>query len=114
MNTRDYISEWLPRALSYKLSKLGLAERVKPFVLTFSVTAACQSRCKTCKIGDRYHANRGISYEDLSLEEIEKIFRSMGEIYFLNISGEIGVFGCAQLSRSVDPEGSNFTTKNPR
>ena len=37
---------------------------------TFSVTAACQSRCKTCNIGALYLANPKLAEQNLSLEEI--------------------------------------------
>ncbi|RKY03991.1 radical SAM protein [Candidatus Poribacteria bacterium] len=87
MNLRDYATELLPRLISYKLARAGLIKPSNPIVLTFSVTAACQSRCKTCNIGRRYLENPEISKEDLTLDEIERAFKSLGHIYFFNISG---------------------------
>ncbi len=58
-----------------------------PVTLTFSVTGRCQSRCKTCEIGDYWHAGKFADKPDLKLDEIEKIFRSLGKIYFFNVSG---------------------------
>jgi MoaA/NifB/PqqE/SkfB family radical SAM enzyme len=48
----------------------------------------CQSDCKTCYIGREFRKNpRKIRELDLKLDEIEKFFRSLGYVYFLNISG---------------------------
>lgn len=58
-----------------------------PITLTYSVTAACQSRCRTCRIGLQYQAHPERSEHDLTLEEIERIFRSLGHVYFFNVSG---------------------------
>lgn len=60
----------------------------KPFVLTFSITGMCQSRCKTCNIGCVFSKNpKKIIEKDLKIEEIEKIFKSIGRVKFFNISG---------------------------
>lgn len=87
MNAGVYIKELLPKTLNYKLARRGLWKATNPITLTFSVTASCQSLCKTCQIGTLYRQNPKRAREDLTLEEIEKIFRSMGHIYFFNISG---------------------------
>ncbi len=58
-----------------------------PINLTFSVTNMCQSRCKTCSIWKVYQNDRSRFRDELSLDEIEKTFESMGEVYFFNISG---------------------------
>jgi MoaA/NifB/PqqE/SkfB family radical SAM enzyme len=55
--------------------------------LTFSVTNMCQSRCKTCNIWELYKKDPQKRKTELTLSEIEKIFRSMGHIYIFNISG---------------------------
>jgi MoaA/NifB/PqqE/SkfB family radical SAM enzyme len=48
----------------------------------------CQSNCKTCYIGREYKKNpQEIKKRELSLDEIEKFFKSLGSIYFFNISG---------------------------
>ncbi len=87
MKFHDYITCIGPRALNYAAARHGLARAANPLTLTFSVTAACQSRCRTCNIGRRYRADPQIAGQDLHLEEIEAIFRSLGHIYFFNISG---------------------------
>lgn len=58
-----------------------------PITLTFSVTSRCQSRCLTCRIGEQFQEGAFQNRPDLTLEEIEKIFRSLGPIYFFNVSG---------------------------
>ena len=58
-----------------------------PITLPFSVTAACQSKCKTCNIGLRYRERPARKELDLGIAEIEKVFKSLGRIYFFNISG---------------------------
>lgn len=82
-----YINELLPKVIRYRLSRANLANPGKPFNLTFSVTNVCQSRCKTCNIWKIYKNNPEKRSEELSLEEIEKIFRSMGHVYIFNVSG---------------------------
>ncbi len=58
-----------------------------PITLTFSVTARCQSRCLTCHIGECYQRHELRERPDLNIGEIEKIFQSLGPVYFFNISG---------------------------
>lgn len=87
MNARIYLTELLPKLIGYRLARKRLLKSINPITLTFSVTAACQSRCKTCNIGAQYLAHPQIAEKDLTLDEIEKIFKNLGHIYFLNISG---------------------------
>ena len=87
MNAKTYLLELFPKTINYKLAKKGFVQPANSITLTFSVTAACQSLCKTCQIGKLYRQNPQRAKEDLTLEEIEKIFKSMGHIYFFNISG---------------------------
>ncbi|MGM0425916.1 MAG: radical SAM/SPASM domain-containing protein [Thermodesulfobacteriota bacterium] len=77
----------LPKILQFKAARAGLIRPGTPVTLTYSVTAACQSNCKTCNIGLNYQKNPNLRNRDLSLTEIEKIFRTLGQIYFFNISG---------------------------
>ena len=65
----------------------GLLKAKNPITLTFSVTAACQSKCKTCNIGLKYQQDPKRKEKDLRLDEIEKVFKGLGPIYFFNISG---------------------------
>ena len=86
MNPFDYITVLLPRVIQYKRARKHY-RYVPPTVLTYSITAACQSRCKTCQIGALWHADPSRSQADLKLEEIEKYFRSVGTVYYFNVSG---------------------------
>ena len=87
MNAIDYLTYLLPKTLRYKASMYGLMKPGNPITLTYSVTAACQSKCKTCNIGLRYQHDPKRKEKDLKLDEIEKIFKSLGHIYFFNLSG---------------------------
>ena len=87
MKLGDYIFEVAPKAPLYELARRGLVKPPNPLTLTYSVTAACRSLCKTCNIGKVYLANPAIAKKDLSLDEIEKVFKSLGDIYFFNVSG---------------------------
>jgi MoaA/NifB/PqqE/SkfB family radical SAM enzyme len=87
MNLKIYLKEFLPKTLNYKLARKGVLKPAKPITLTFSVTCACNSLCKTCHIGKMYRENPNRIKNDLKIKEIEKIFKSMGHIYFFNISG---------------------------
>ena len=54
---------------------------MNPISLTISLTNYCNHRCKTCFVYDHIQ-------QDLSLEEYERIFRSMGRgVYYLTVSG---------------------------
>lgn len=87
MKIYDYFTFILPRTLQYAIARQGLVNPILPFTLTFSVTNRCQSRCKTCNIWKIYPDHIQDMKTELSLEEIEKIFKSMGNIYFFNLSG---------------------------
>ena len=88
MNARDYILRILPKTLYYRLVRHNMVKHCRPITLTFSVTGMCQSGCKTCYIGQEFKKRPNeIRRAQLRLEEIEKFFASLGEIYFLNISG---------------------------
>jgi MoaA/NifB/PqqE/SkfB family radical SAM enzyme len=87
LNPRTLLTEILPKGPAYALARRGLADPPGPITLTFSVTAACQSRCRTCRIGERHHRNPEVVARDLDLAEIEAIFRGVGPVYFFNVSG---------------------------
>ncbi len=87
MKLRDYIFEVAPKALLYELARRRLITPPNPLTITYSVTAACRSLCKTCNIGRMYLENPELTKQDLSLEEIEKTFKSLGHVYFFNVSG---------------------------
>ena len=83
----NYLKELLPKMIRFRLARRGLASPGTPLNLTFSVTNVCQSRCKTCNIWELYKIHPGKRNEELTLEETEKIFRSMGHVYVFNVSG---------------------------
>lgn len=87
MNSKEYLRYLLPRSLGYIASRYGLFKPGNPITLTYSITAACQSKCKTCNIGLKYQEDPTRKKRDLQLDEIEKVFKSLGNIYFFNISG---------------------------
>lgn len=83
----SYLKEVLPKMIQYRLARSGIIPSGLPLNLTFSVTNICQSRCKTCNIWELYSKHPEKRDQELSLDEIEKIFRSMGHVYIFNISG---------------------------
>ena len=87
MTAVSYARELLPKVVAFKLARKNLIKPPMPVTLTFSVTNMCQSRCKTCYIWKLYLENPELRERELKLDEIEKIFMSMGHIYFFNISG---------------------------
>ena len=103
--------EILGKMLRYRLARLGLVSPGTPMNLTFSVTNLCQSRCKTCKIWELYKKNPDKREDELTLDEIEKIFRSMGHVFIFNMSGgepflrpdivEIVGLGCKYLTPGI-------------
>lgn len=77
----------LPKLLNNKLAVHGFIKPGSPINVTFSVTNLCNSKCRTCSIWKVYPENRIPAEKELNLEEIEKIFTTIGSIYFFNISG---------------------------
>jgi len=82
-----YAAELFPKVIKYKLSMWGVINPPVPDNFTFSVTNMCQSRCKTCDIWQLYQKKPKLREKELKLWEIEKVFKSMGHVYFFNISG---------------------------
>jgi len=78
--------------LALKLVGFRLARALRvtpplPINLTFSVTNRCQSQCATCNIWRCYRDDPARLREELTLPEIERVFRSIGPVYFFNLSG---------------------------
>lgn len=82
-----YFRELFPKVLRYPLVYRGLVPPGMPINLTFSITNLCQSKCKTCSIWCLYRESPEKLKTELTLDEIEKIFKSMGHIYIFNVSG---------------------------
>lgn len=87
MNLKEYTFQIFPKIVNYKLARHKIIHPASPITLTFSITAACNSLCKTCNIGKMYSQHPERVKENLTLEEIKKIFQSFGKVYFFNISG---------------------------
>ena len=75
------------KVMGYKASRHGLCKTPMPITLTYSITNMCQSRCKTCYIWRVYLDNPELKKKELRIDELEKIFQSMGHLFFFNISG---------------------------
>ena len=105
------VSELVPKLAGFRLAYERLVEPPAPINLTLSITNMCNSRCQSCDIWKIYPAEKDRLEEELSVDEIEKIFRSVGRVYFFNISGgepflrkdivDIVRVGCEQLRPSV-------------
>lgn len=87
MKKMDLFTKLMPYLASYKMNRWFGNKKFTPMTLTYSVTAACQSKCKTCQIGAMYCQDPSRAEKDLTLGEVEKIFSSMKPIYFFNMSG---------------------------
>ena len=87
MKKSDLFTKIMPYLVDYKLYRWFGKSGFQPMTLTYSVTAACQSRCKTCQIGAMFCQDPTRPEKDLRLDEIEKIFKSMKPVYFFNMSG---------------------------
>lgn len=87
MNFKDFITCIYPKTLGFKLAYCRLMPAPRPITLTFSVTNLCQSKCKTCNIWKIYPEKHQSLKDELTIDEIRKIFKSMGRVYFFNISG---------------------------
>lgn len=101
MKQSDLFTKIAPYLFDYRMNRWFGRKKFNPMTLTFSVTAACQSRCKTCQIGAMFCQNPERRERDLKLSEIEKIFQSMKPLYFFNISGG-EPFLCDDLLEIVD------------
>ena len=91
MGSKTFLYELLPKTLNYRLARRGWIQPAQPINLTLSVTNACQSKCKTCGIWTVYKKNEDGQpsrlREEMTVEEFERLFLSMGHVYFVNISG---------------------------
>lgn len=87
MKKSDLFFKLGPKLAAYRLNRWVGLKYFNPMTVTYSVTAACQSKCKTCQIGAMYCQDPKRAEKDLKLDEIEKIFQSMKPTYFFNMSG---------------------------
>ncbi|MBN1420484.1 MAG: radical SAM protein [Planctomycetes bacterium] len=82
-----YLKRLLGRLPQYWLARARLARAPHPILLNFSVTNRCQSRCTTCNIWRLYIDHPEKEKEELTLQEVEKVFRTMKPVLLLNICG---------------------------
>ena len=87
MKKSDLFTVLMPYLASYKFNRWFGYKKFNPMTLTYSVTAACQSKCKTCQIGVMFCQDKSRADKDLNLGEIEKVFANMHPVYFFNMSG---------------------------
>ncbi|NQU41700.1 radical SAM protein [bacterium] len=87
LNGRDFLTRIYPKSLAAKAAYRGWLPVPRPITLTFSVTNVCQSRCKTCQIWRIYPEKHQDVRNELKIDEIGRIFRSIGPVYFFNLSG---------------------------
>lgn len=87
MKKSDLFTKIAPYLFEYRINRWFGFQNFNPMTVTYSVTAACQSKCKTCQIGAMFCQDPSRAKNDLTLEEIEKIFSSMEPVYFFNMSG---------------------------
>jgi MoaA/NifB/PqqE/SkfB family radical SAM enzyme len=83
-----YMARIFPRLVGYRMARKGIIKfSPSPLILNFSVTNMCQSRCTTCNIWALYQKNPEKKKEELTTEEIGKLFATMDNIFLLNICG---------------------------
>ena len=91
MRMKSQMTDLLPKILNYQLARRGLVKPTSPINITLSVTNMCQSRCKTCNIyqlyKDKANCPHGGPKDEMSIGDYEKLFKSIGHVYFVNISG---------------------------
>lgn len=87
MDAKSFLTELVPKMPNFWAARAGWAKPEAPITVTYSVTNACQSRCKTCNIWEIYPKKWQTRDTELTLEELEQLFESIGHIYFFNISG---------------------------
>lgn len=64
----------------------GLGKQL-PYRVNVIVTHACNSRCRTCDIWKLYHEQPDLRQEELTLEEFERLFKSLPQLLWVNFSG---------------------------
>jgi len=83
-----YSTKIFPRLVGYRLARKGFIKTPPgPLILNFSVTNLCQSRCTTCNIWELYQKSPEQLKNELTIDEIDKLFASMDDIFLLNICG---------------------------
>jgi MoaA/NifB/PqqE/SkfB family radical SAM enzyme len=82
------LTEVAPKLAGYALAYRRIAAPPSPINLTVSITNMCNSRCQSCDIWKIYPAEKDRLAEELTVDEMDRIFASINQpIYFFNISG---------------------------
>jgi hypothetical protein len=77
-----------PRLVGFSLYRLFDFPKLKPANITVSVTNRCNSRCLTCNIWKYYSERSAQPEQELTIEEYEKIFASLGKSpFWVTLSG---------------------------
>lgn len=79
--------ELVPKLLGFRWAHATDTAPPLPINLTYSVTNLCNSKCLSCNIWRFYRDEPQKFKEELKLDEVERVFRSFGHVYFFNISG---------------------------
>jgi MoaA/NifB/PqqE/SkfB family radical SAM enzyme len=79
--------EIVPKLLGFRFAHATDSTPPLPINLTYSVTNLCQSKCLSCNIWRFYRDEPQKFKDELKIDEVEKVFRSFGHVYFFNISG---------------------------
>ncbi|MFC2171813.1 radical SAM/SPASM domain-containing protein [Acidobacteriota bacterium] len=87
MGSVKYVLDILPGYLNNTFARWGWVSPSTPFNVTYSVTNLCQSKCRTCLIWKLYKDHPEKRQEELKLDEIETMLKTMGRVFFFNISG---------------------------
>jgi hypothetical protein len=106
----DFFTRLSPSLLSYKMYRWFGYEGIQSMTLTHSVTAACQSQCKTCGIGHRYRTHPARADDNLTLDEAAMIFESMRPVYFFNISGAEQRAEFFNAGNPITPDAARYPT----
>lgn len=73
---------------AFRTFGFGLPRHPMPINFTVSVTNKCNARCKTCNIWRKYEEQPELSKSELSAEEFERLFESIGRnAYWFTLSG---------------------------
>ncbi len=91
MTSKTLLTDLFPKAINFKLARSGITKPGPPINITLSVTNMCQSRCKTCNIWEMYRSGsdyaQGKFSDEMKLQDFERLFKSLGHVYFVNMSG---------------------------
>ncbi len=61
--------------------------RLRPLTMSFVVTDRCNSRCKTCRIGERYLEDPSVADGELTLAEYRRLLPTIGRVEWVTLSG---------------------------